>query len=210
MIDNKLYVKLLGIQVEGADIIRGLSAYNIKFKQWNERSLDILETSFGLNSEIVNRYKRIRFKPIKMAHLNSEDVGKIFRKGIEEAVKLLRQSIAELDDSIQVQFATNTEIRCETTKGNGINLNLYFTLSDVGEYLNNTNLSSEDKDVVKKELRQIYEMLQNAPLDKVKLQNHQEVIITLLDKVILEENVLQTGVLGLLYQFLSVIDNFII
>lgn len=102
MEERALLVENLKLHINTIAYLKDLSAYNINFKEWQKKSEETLEKAFGVESEIVKGFRRIRFLPPGGQGLNrtysSEEVRRVYVQGLEEAGRYLLDFIKMLDD----------------------------------------------------------------------------------------------------------------
>ena len=86
--------------IENLQKLKGLMPtlnYEDNFKQWQSITQEILEETFGANSEKVRAFKEINYTPLFMStYMSIDKMQELFARGLSQAEALLNEAITEL------------------------------------------------------------------------------------------------------------------
>jgi hypothetical protein len=104
MMNHKdLWAKHIKLHIYTANSLKDLSRHNINFQIWRDRTIETLQKAFGVNSDMVERFRKIKFNIPQKLHPddnnNSDYAKKAYITGIEEAIRLLEECLEQLDGS---------------------------------------------------------------------------------------------------------------
>jgi len=142
-----LILRLLQIRLYTISDLRKLTKNNINFREWHQKTLRLLQDIFG-DDQLVNNFKKIKYAPVKrliQEDLKKEDFLVSYQAGLAEAEIIIREAINRYMSTCMNQMSV-AEIKLENN----------FDLSEIEEIIEALDFSSNEKEKIKQELKEVF------------------------------------------------------